>query len=538
MEIREYLENTIEKMDIEKLKAKFPEYSTYEIISEIEFFLSQKMSEQVLYERLNELIIIIISEFSNLLDAEKIKMLDRLITLSAHIKNVIRTVDKKKILPSQLRSIKKAKKLLKDFIDDVLYSMSLDDKIYDYLYYIIHDIKNIEIFKQLYDNQEQYLYITDKIMNRLFLNISRHYLDTYDDFYIQTISVILSRIKNVDKNALNSILEEIEFQKSTNFVDSSLEKFVKLLDRFIDENDKIKKDNYVLAKPKFNQPLEWIDYEGRCDLTSKLTFLVKTDGLSTTAYSIDETEGGFEVYAHVSDIDAYNKENVSCGVYSYDFIEKYATLKENNKSLTVTIKILFDKNFRMISSDIFESVIKVDETYVLEDFFDRQNIPLRRLLKIARNYKTGENLNSFDLIESLEDIINIAVARIAQANRRPSIYENILPSYRLTSNLQIGEYIDITERTWRRKEAQRLSTLGNNMPPEVKVYSPKNLGSTKLVRASVPIVNPEKNSISLHNLRLAKKYLVNGKLQEKLSEQDRVLVEVECLVENAKKASM
>ena len=161
MDLREELELFIERVgysDIryDDIKEKFSENTDIEIVRTLFEMLESELKIDTSYSRLNCLLSLIISSYVDLNEKEEKELLSKLNKLQVKIKTIVKNMDRKNTPDIIKRRIDDAKKRLQTFIDDINYKMSIEDKLYDYFWYIINDIKALELFRKLVQEQNKF----------------------------------------------------------------------------------------------------------------------------------------------------------------------------------------------------------------------------------------------------------------------------------------------------------------------------------------------------------------------------------------------
>ena len=277
MDLREELELFIERVgysDIryDDIKEKFSENTDIEIVRTLFEMLESELKIDTSYSRLNCLLSLIISSYVDLNEKEEKELLSKLNKLQVKIKTIVKNMDRKNTPDIIKRRIDDAKKRLQTFIDDINYKMSIEDKLYDYFWYIINDIKALELFRKLVQEQNKFLYIGNDVLNKIFLSTAYAYLENYDTYYLDVMALVLENMESLtDLKGVEGIYNTLEEMENISVADiQSINLLKQVLSHYIiPDTDPFSLTNSNIEKSKtqpveksnYGEILDWIDYE-------------------------------------------------------------------------------------------------------------------------------------------------------------------------------------------------------------------------------------------------------------------------------------
>ena len=562
MDLREELELFIERVgysDIryDDIKEKFSENTDIEIVRTLFEMLESELKIDTSYSRLNCLLSLIISSYVDLNEKEEKELLSKLNKLQVKIKTIVKNMDRKNTPDIIKRRIDDAKKRLQTFIDDINYKMSIEDKLYDYFWYIINDIRALELFRKLVQEQNKFLYIGNDVLNKIFLSTAYAYLENYDTYYLDVMALVLENMESLtDLKGVEGIYNTLEEMENISVADiQSINLLKQVLSHYIiPDTDPFSLTNSNIEKSKtqpveksnYGEILDWIDYEGRTDFILKPTFAIKSDDsdIVTTAYSIEEDGEDVVIYYHIADIASFIKGESSMdlnasrvgnkkNIIDSNYLERFISLKQGLDRLTITVKVVLDKYLNIKSTDVMDSVVRLNAIVSKDDILNNKtNLYFNRLMRIYRKFRDN---SSDDIEKTISEMINSAVASLAYNQNRPLIYENEFLMQREVNAFQIQDFIMHTEKTWESRSDKEAISASDQLPIHVKVYAPKYLGHATLVRPYAKITEASSSYISLENLRLIKRFLLGEGINAKVTEEWRLRIDTDVIIANGMK---
>ena len=564
------------QVKFEDIKKYLPDVDNEAIASLLIGFLSISLSDQTTYNVINKILYCVILSIEELDDIEKDDFIDNLTSIYTDLLHRIRKSRIKKLNPGEVDSLKQAEVQLRTYLGKYKDDKSLESREFNYIWAIVRDIRAADYFFNLLKKQPAYINVYDRDMNSLLYMTIMEYLKDYDVYYLQIVAFLLEDANLIIKeDEIKKIVDAVQLDEET----KSIKRLKVLLEHYFPEEKgfAIVQNAIntvvvppVVEKPRFSPILDREDYIGRVDLTDLET--ISIDGFKyigakpknlniDDALSIDESDNAYTLYYHIADVPEYVSHNgvmnfraahmleniyfdgLRMPIFDRNFISNYISLSPGLNRLAVTIVVKVDKTGKVLSFKIQESVICVDKGYTM--------IEANKVIKGKDNNKHKEMLNSLFALatllraditdeksksaiitEEMTRLVDTEVAKLCAEYKKPLIYKNYISHDNADALTQYSDLTEHTKRLMDRKEAQKHLEVFESTPAGLLYYSPVIIAPS-LDKPYTAITNPERQYMSLENLRVLKKFIVHGEASPEELEYWKERLLHDCLIANS-----
>lgn len=418
--------------------------------------------------------------------------------------------------------------IINNYIENHKYIENLKHKEYTYSYHLLTKNRDLGSFKILVKKYSQFLNCLDENDNSLLYNIILDFVNTLDLYYLKVIAYLLENLPpNYIQKDIEKLNDIIELDVNKNYDNNrELRLLSNLLEHYFNQDNKLINRERVLLmekpkiKEKYNEELDRIDYIDREDLTKLYTFTLSNNW---EAFSINADGDKRKIYVHIIDLEKYIDKNSEADKYAShkvfgcifdeEYLNKFVNFKEGKNRLALTVEFEFDKNGKFKNTNVYESVINVNESLDKED---------EKTLKLKNIFENLFGFEDNNTKQKLHHFIEEQLAIICEENRIPVIFKNINLDKSIEDIMKLSGTSSFTKNFWNDE-----TILVDDLIKEFSnCYARISFGKAdaSFDKREVAILDPGHNYIALFNSRLIKEYLIKKVQHEDLGiDRDNVI---------------